>query len=65
MNNKQRIEFIEKAIGNDLSQLPGGIGMMLKTVVLPQLKSVPDSEQHKVREAVGHIIEVLTRAFDL
>ncbi|NMP24042.1 hypothetical protein [Sulfobacillus harzensis] len=65
MNNQQRIEMIEKEVGEDLGKLPAGMGMLLKTVVFPQLKTVPDTELPAVREAVAHIILMLKKAFDL
>lgn len=65
MTNKERIERVEKEIGEDLGQLPGAVGMMLKSVILPQLKSVPDHAAQDMRKSVAHIIEVLKKAFDL
>ncbi|AEW05206.1 hypothetical protein Sulac_1710 [Sulfobacillus acidophilus DSM 10332] len=64
MTNKERLEELEKRIG-DVRGLPGGIGMMLKSIVIPQLKTVPESEAHKVREAVRHIVETLKDVFDV
>lgn len=63
--NRDRIDLVEQRIGGDLKSLPGPVGMMLKSVILPQLRAVPDEAAEDMRRAVAHIIEILKEAFEL
>lgn len=62
---KERFEAVERQIDEDLGTMPGMTGTLIKTVLLPQLKSVPDTELATVRKAVRHIVAVLQEAFEL
>jgi hypothetical protein len=63
--NKLRIERIEREITSDLGKMPPQLGLLLKSVIFPQLKSVPDAAEADMREAVRHIVRTLEEVFEL
>lgn len=60
---RERIETVEKEM-QGLHAHPM-LDAVLKSVVLPQLKSLPERELKNVQQSVREIVKVLKDAFDV
>ncbi|WP_020374109.1 hypothetical protein [Sulfobacillus thermosulfidooxidans] len=60
---KEKFEALEKEI--DGETMHPMIDAVLRKIVIPQLKTVPESEAKRVKETVRKIVETLKDVFEL
>ncbi|POB11434.1 hypothetical protein [Sulfobacillus sp. hq2] len=60
---KEKFDRLEKELeGESMHPM---VDAVLKNVVIPQLKSVPDAEAHKVKAVVRRIVKTLQDVFEV